>query len=158
MLQRIQSIFLLLSAIGLAIFLGTNSYVKVISETEMVAVNAFQVFHKSGDSLVQNHKTETYYIAVLAAISIVICFFVIFQFKNRLRQMLFSAVNSLFMGVALAVTVYHAQKTAPLYGGEGGEYSVGLFALFAALVFNWLANRYIRKDEKLVRDSESRLR
>jgi hypothetical protein len=30
----------------------------------------------------------------------------------------------------------------------------GMFSIFAAVICNWLAVRFIRKDEKLVKDSE----
>jgi hypothetical protein len=156
MWQRIQSILLGITVLANLVFLGTNSYIKTISPTENVAVNAFQVYHQSGTMALS--KVSIFYVAVLIGLSIVLSIFTITQYKNRVKQMLFVALNSLLIGISLALTVYHIQKTAPSMGGENGTYYIGLYALFVALVANWFANRFIKRDEKIVRDSESRLR
>jgi hypothetical protein len=36
----------------------------------------------------------------------------------------------------------------------GFRYGPGLYMIFAAVICNWLAVRFIRRDERLVRDSE----
>jgi glucan phosphoethanolaminetransferase (alkaline phosphatase superfamily) len=155
MWQRVQSLLLLVSILGSLVFLGTNSYVKMISPNEKLIVNSFQVLHQKGSEI---EKVDIYYIAILVGLSILLTVFTIFQYKDRVKQMLFVALNSLFLGVALAITVYHIQKTAVAMNGAGGEYYFGIGGIFVALIANWLANRFIKKDEKLVKDSDSRLR
>jgi Domain of unknown function (DUF4293) len=156
MWQRPQTLLLLLAIVANGVFLGTNSYIKTISPTEKIAVNAFQIFKQNGD--VVGEKVPIYYVALLVGLSILLSIFIIFQYRNRVKQMLFVALNSLLLGGALAATVYHIQKTAVAMGGAGGDYYIGIGAIFVALIANWLANRFIKKDEKLVRDSDTRLR
>ncbi len=153
MLQRIQSVLLLLTALGMAAFLLLHSW-DYSSGDQTIFVNALHVAKMKG-SLAEYDK-PVYYIAILAVLSIVLSLFSIFQYKNRVRQMMFVALNSLLIGVALAFTVYHVKNDAMLMIDNGGEgnFTYGLYAGFAALAFNWVANRFIRRDEKLVKDAD----
>lgn len=153
MLQRIQSLFLALTIIGLAIFLFTNSWIKSGTDGE-VLVNAFQILEVKGGLAAA--KKPIYYIALMAAIAIGSTLFTIFQYKNRVRQMLFVAFNSLVIGAALAATAYHVKFDAMTMGNltEEGRFGIGMYAGFIALASNWLANRFIRKDEKLVQSAD----
>ncbi len=152
MLQRIQSLLLLLSAIALGVFLTTNTWTGGTTE-QQILVNPYQVLQTQGG--LAGFKKEIFYVAVLAGLAIVLSIFAIFQFKNRVRQMLFVALNSLLIGAAVAVAVYHVKYDAMTLSGAGeGEFGIGLYAGFAALAFNWLANRFIKKDEKMVKDAD----
>ena len=106
-----------------------------------------------GDSVLEK---PIYYIATAAALALILTIFTIFQYKNRIRQMLLVALNSLLIGVTLAASVYHIQNDAIKIAGTGQEsgYYIGIYAAFIALASNWLANRFIRKDEKLVKDAD----
>ncbi len=154
MLQRIQSLFLLLTSFALAAFLGTNSYVKAISATEKVVLNPYHYFHSSGNMALVDKPT--YYIAVLGGLALILSVFTIFQYKNRVRQMLMVALNSLLIGVALAATYYHIQKEIMLIGNPAveGTFGIGFYAAIVALAANWLANFFIKKDEKLVKNAD----
>lgn len=152
MIQRIQSVFLLIAAMATAIFLATNAYIKTISPTESVTVNAYHVFHKVGTL---GTDKPIFYVAVMACISILVTILAIFQYRNRLRQILFVAFNALILGVTLATTVYHIMKDAKPLGAAGEEsYQIGLFALVAAMICNTVANYFIKRDEKLVRSAD----
>jgi hypothetical protein len=152
MIQRIQSVFILITAMAMAVFLGTNAYTRTLSETESISVNAYHVLHKVGNL---GTEKEIYYIAVLAGISILASIFALFQYRNRVRQILFVAFNSLVMGSTLAITVYHIMKDAKEIGTGGEEtYEVGIFAVIVAMISNTVANYFIKKDEKLVRSAD----
>ncbi len=152
MLQRVQSVLLLLTALALGVFLGTNSFVKAIGPSEKVVVNPYHVFHQTGN--LASFNKDIYYVAVLGGLALILTIFTIFQYKNRIRQMLFVALNSLLIGAALAITVYHIQTDAIKLGSGEGTYGIGMWAAFVALAANWLANRFIKKDEKLVKDAD----
>lgn len=153
MLQRIQSLLLLLSGIGMVVFLGTNSWEKSGSEGSQVIVNPYHVVELKGTLAVQDHPV--YYIAVLAVLAAGVSFFSIFQYKNRVRQMLLVALNSLFMGLAIGLTIYQIKYVAMPMGETGeGTFGIGVWAGFFALLSNWVANRAIRRDEKLVKDAD----
>lgn len=154
MLQRIQSVLLLITVIGTGIFLGTTSWSKTVSPTEQVTVNPYYLIHTKGSLLVQ--QTPIYYIGTIAGLALLFTIFTIFQYKNRIRQMLFVAFNSLLLGVAMALSVYHITRDGGLIGDkdETGDFGIGLIAIFVALIANWVANRLIKRDEKLVRSAD----
>lgn len=154
MLQRIQSLLLLLSGICMAVFLSTNSFVKNLSETESIIVNPYHVLHANGALAISDKSI--FYVAVMAAIAVGVAIFTIFQYKNRVKQMLFVALNSLLMGASLATTVYHIKNDAIAIGDANidGTWGIGIYAAFAGLAANWLANRFIKRDEKLVKDAD----
>lgn len=154
MLQRVQSILLLITSLALATFLATNSFVKTLGSNEKIVVNAYHFLHTKGTLVVL--EKPIYYIATAAALALILTIFTIFQYKNRIRQMLLVALNSLLIGVTLAASVYHIQNDAIKIAGIDQEsgYYIGIYAAFIALASNWLANRFIRKDEKLVKDAD----
>ena len=102
-------------------------------------------------------RNTTYYpyalSAILAMAAATIAIIEIGKFENRLLQIKLGALNSLFMAGALGSLVYFATqliKTNQL----AGEYGLALWLPAGAMVSNMIANRFIRRDEKLVRDSE----
>jgi hypothetical protein len=152
MIQRLQSVFLLITAMALAVFLGTNTYIKTISPTESVTVNPFQLFHQVGTL---STGKPIYYIAVLASIALIVSLVAIFMYKNRLRQMIFASINSIVMMLTLGVSVYHILTDArPMVAAGEETFQVGFFALIIAMVSNLIANRLIKRDEKLVRSAD----
>ncbi|AWV99712.1 DUF4293 domain-containing protein [Arcticibacterium luteifluviistationis] len=152
MLQRIQSALLLLSAIALGVFLSTNMWTSETG-TGKVIVNPYHVLVTQGG--LSSFSKDIFYIAVMAALAIVLAIFTIFQYKNRVRQMLFVALNSLLIGAAVAVGVYHVKYDGMTVQGAGeGNFDIGIYAGFAALALNWLANRFIKKDDKLVKSAD----
>lgn len=154
MLQRIQSIFLGIAALALVVFLTTNTWTKDLGNGESVIANAFYIIHQKGSQIVS--QKPIFYVATLAILAILLSIFTIFQYKNRVRQMLFVALNSLLMGVAATVEVYHVMNDATLMGNptKTGDFGIGLWAIFTALVANFLANRFIKADEKKVKAAD----
>jgi hypothetical protein len=152
MLQRIQSALLLLATIALGIFLATNTW-SGGTENQKIVVNPYHIVQTQGD--LAAYQKDIFYVAVLAVLGIALSLFTVFQYKNRMRQMMLVAMNSLLIGSAVAVAVYHVKYDAMKLEGAGdGKFEIGLYAGFTALVLNWLANRFIRRDEKMVRDSD----
>ena len=88
----------------------------------------------------------------LALIAILIAFTEIFKYKNRLTQIKLGMLNSIVMVASLILLVVLSYLDQQVLMPEiRGIYQLGLFMPAAALIFNSLANRFIRKDEKLVR-------
>lgn len=67
-------------------------------------------------------------------------------------QMKLGALNSLLLVGAIGSSVYLASQLVNQF--QGGNYGFGLYLPGAAVICNLIANRFIRKDEKLVRDSD----
>ena len=154
MIQRIQSIFLLLTAIVMIVVMFLPIWSKT-NETgsELVQLNAIALTYMEDGNLVT--KKDTFYIAILCAVSAGLALFSIFQYKNRLRQIQWNTLNSLAMGAILGLTYYYTTKGNALLNPDvQGTFHVGFYIIAAALFFNSLANRFIRKDEKLVRSAD----
>ena len=97
-------------------------------------------------------------IAALAVLAVVVALVEIFQYKNRLNQIKLGALNALLMAIALASSWYFSYQAETWVAPETqGNYDAGFFVLPIALLLNILANRFIRRDDKLVR-SVDRLR
>lgn len=149
MIQRIQTVFLLLVVICMTLMLffpvweaGTPTNAEYIKLTPWNLTLEGQVIN-----------FPYTFIATLAIASIVVALIEIFKYNNRLLQMKLGALNSLFMAASLGVAVYFYTEIIKQYPVEG-NFGPALYLPAAAMIFNVLANRFIRKDERLVRSAD----
>src|SRR5688572_10581190 len=156
MIQRIQSVFLLLLAIAMIVLLFLPIWSETIPQTNQeLELTAFQL---TNNAAANPTSTSSIAIGIIAIISACVALYEIFQFKNRLTQMKLGMLNSLLIAALLGAVVYYS-----LFVGEEinpaveGHKEAGFYFPLAALVLNSLANRFINRDEKLVR-SVDRLR
>jgi hypothetical protein len=91
--------------------------------------------------------------AILAIAAATISAMAITKFENRLLQLKLGALNSLFMAGCMGSAAYLAIKLIQA-NHVGGNYGLSLFFPAVAMVCNAIANRLIRKDENLVKDSD----
>ena len=154
MIQRIQTIFLLVVVAALITFnffpywesqpnedgashvLMPYAYLVLEGEASTPAFGLFSV------------------VAGLSILAAVIGIIEIFQFKNRMTQMKIGALNSVIMTAVLGLMTYFVLDIQKSFAGSFGT---GLFILAIAMIFNIMARRAIQKDEKLVK-SMDRLR
>jgi hypothetical protein len=151
MWQRVQTIFL---AVAIACLVAMIFFPIWEVKTETTRLTLYPMYYRA--QLGTDIK-EIYFpyslVAILALAAATLAFIEIQKFENRLLQMKMGALNSVLMGGCLFASVYFflsVQKTAQAEGSFG----LALFLPFAAMVLNSIANRFIRKDEKLVKDSE----
>ena len=146
MIQRIQSILLLLGAI--AVFglykLPFGSVSPVIRSSALFSDGIFTI---------QDH------VALIALFSIagLLAFVAIFLFKNRQLQKVLSRVSIIanVIGIILALVLF-MQDAANMGTAEPRE-EMGLGLPILSIIFTLFALRYINKDDKLVK-SMDRLR
>jgi len=154
MIQRIQSVFLGLIAILMTLFLFLPIWKKVDTQSgEHLTINALGMLHMKGETVIS--EKGAIYIFILAFFAVIISVISLLNYRNRSRQILLNLINSLLIAistVASALLISDAEKI--LLPGTSGSFQVGLFLPVAALVCNLLANRFIRKDENLVRSSD----
>lgn len=149
MIQRIQSLFLLLAS-------GAYGSQFAVPYLQTPADNSARTVPALTDgALTPVDNPGLLGLTVLgAAVSLV----AIFLFKNRSLQARLSGV-SLIVGVLLlilaGITIKSTLDQAPQ--GSSVHFAAGLALPLVALILNWLATRAIRKDEALVR-SMDRLR
>ncbi|WP_421828373.1 DUF4293 domain-containing protein [Larkinella sp.] len=157
MLQRIQTIFLFLIVVSMALLLGFPIWEKTgATPTETASLTAWQLVYTQG---ISSQITPVYYLALMALVVAGVSLFTIFKYRNRLLQMGLCAINAIvltaLMGFVLYLTLYKGKDF--FNPDDQGHFRYGFFAIVAALIFNMLANRFIRRDEKLVQES-NRLR
>ena len=150
MIQRIQSIFLLLASLLLLCLLvpGVSLATADASQSSLLPE-----FLKDGIFNLQDSQL----LLILVLVSGIIALVSIFLYKNRKTQM---QVVALMMIISLAVAViafylyYHNTENVK----QGiAHLDIGMAGPILSIVFGSLANRSIRKDEKLVK-SMDRLR
>ena len=104
---------------------------------------------------VTTFTTPVWYLGGLLAIVALLALITIFQYRKRLLQMGLCAANAILLTASMGVVLYNVLVNGKAYGNpaDQGSFLTGFWAIIAALVFNALANRFIRRDEKLVRES-----
>jgi glucan phosphoethanolaminetransferase (alkaline phosphatase superfamily) len=154
MLQRVQTIFLAIVAIGMGVFLALPIWQKTATDgLESASLNALRLTHQL--NTVQSRVEPVIYLAILAVLVAGVAAFSIFKYRNRLLQSALCAVNSILMTILLAGTVYQTYyKASKFFEPElPGDYLTGFYALVVAMLANVLANRFIRRDERTVKES-----
>lgn len=145
MIQRIQSVFLLLAAGGL----GSLFAVPFARSQQPIEASSFMQ-----DSLY--NLSDHVALMVVFGLTAVLALVSIFLFRNRKLQLRLVALTlvGVVAGIALAVGLLLQQGITIDAGIQGG---IGAYLPLAAIVFLALAYRFIQKDDKLVR-SMDRLR
>jgi hypothetical protein len=158
MIQRIQSVFLLLLALAMLSVLVLPIWSKTdpLSGQELV-LSAYKLAFTNAQPDAPA-AAPTYLIAIFALASAAVAVFEIFQFRNRFRQLQLGLVNFLLIVATIGAGFYYSGVGERLLNIKvPGEFEAGFYLPTLALLLNVLANRFIRRDEQLVR-SMDRLR
>ena len=127
MIQRIQSIFFLLSAL-----------------TSILIIFYFPVLSNEGDNLfLFDHFV---YLRLLLLSSSLLAIFAIFQYKNRSRQRLISSLSRLMITFFYIITL--------VFYKEDFDFEIGLFLCIIPFILLFIASYFVKKDEKLIKDSD----
>jgi uncharacterized membrane protein len=155
MIQRIQSLYLLLAAV----LMGLLNFAPVYT-TE--TGQAMYTVYLGGLTKKEPQMTD-YEVLVpqpgLFAVNLILvalCIFTLFLYKNRKLQKRLSSslmISSAAFVILLAAASNELMKSVPEYSGEG-NLSWGLILPAASIVFLLLANRGINKDEELIRSAD----
>ncbi len=159
MIQRIQSIYLFVAAVAMALF-----YFFPIADflNEMEGYYKFYITHieyltPDTEGLFCSYFTLP--LAILSGIIGLLCLFTIFKFNNRMLQLrLMSIAMFLTMVLLLATLFYYVPEIQDRTSSTVNYLSyAGIYFPLGAFVLMVLAYRAIRNDEKKVR-SLDRLR
>lgn len=149
MIQRIQSLLLLISAAVLSICLFTPAW-EATSEGTMIQLNSFtlNVTHETTST----HK-DLFFIAGLIGISILLTFFIIFKYKNRILQMRLNMMNTILICLIEGLYFWYIREVKLFLGDAAITENFGLafYMPLAALVLCFIAGKRIQKDEELVK-------
>ena len=155
MIQRIQTIFLAIVAICMGVVSTSPIWTKIsINTSESLKLNALSLNYSKNGTLLEN--TPTYLILGFAILAGLVALYSLVSFKNRKMQMLLGAVNSMIIAISMGFIFYYifkvgAEKFDP---AEQGNYEIGFYAGGVALLANMISNRFIRRDENLVRSAD----
>ncbi len=154
MIQRIQSVFLLLLALAMLSVLVLPLWHKIDGLTHQeLTLTAFG-FEAKGVP-VPAFPVPVWVIGGLAMASAAVAVFEIFQFRNRLKQLLLGSVNLLLITATLGAGFYFSNQGEQMLNLKlEGSAQAGFYLPTLALVLNLLANRFIRRDEQLVRSAD----
>jgi len=159
MIQRIQTVFLLLAAILMGIALYFPLLEVVDNDNITVAFHSFGLGEISGDAIPtwkDSVSTTTWGSLTFAVLSIIISLIAIFSYKNRKRQSRLTLLNALFIIIYYVAIVAYLRAFVNKLDSDDAliEINITSFIIilpFIALIFDLLAYWRIRKDEKLVK-------
>lgn len=126
MIQRLQSLILLLSAL-----------------CSLIIVFYLPVLQNGDIQVLLTEKLSYARLSVFLSIGLNI--FSIFQFRNRDRQIIINQISKLFLSIAFIIVI--------LQKGEL-NFAIGLFLFILPYLLIILANYLIKKDEKLVKSAD----
>ncbi|WP_200975717.1 DUF4293 domain-containing protein [Echinicola sp. 20G] len=153
MIQRVQTIFLFLVAVAMLLVTYFPIWSQVnTGQTETMTLTAWYMTHLdvANDTVIE--ETGTFYIGALAILAALIALYSLSQFKTRTKQMFLNMINSLVMVINLGLIVYLTYSfNIDFNPTASGAFMIGFYCIIVAMVFNIVANRFIRKDEMLVK-------
>jgi glucan phosphoethanolaminetransferase (alkaline phosphatase superfamily) len=152
MIQRVQTIFLFLIAVAMGVTIGTELWNQTGgTQGDTWNLTAFTMTNlDSNGGVIQS--SSKWYLGALAAFAGLLALISIFQYRIRSRQMLLNMINSLVMVSLVAATFLTTNGiNSSIQAKDGGTYEIGFWSILVAMVMNMLANRFIKKDEALVR-------
>lgn len=152
MIQRVQTIFLFLVAVAMGVTIGTELWNQTgVTQGDTWNLTAFTLSNLDANGEVIQSSSK-WYLGALAAFAGLLAMISIFQYRTRSRQMLLNMINSLVMVSLVAATFLTTNGiNSAIQAKEGGSYEIGFWSILVAMVMNMLANRFIKKDEALVR-------
>ena len=157
MWQRIQTVFLGLAILSLIGSLLLPIMIGIEADGNMYALYPIHLMEKKMVAGVES-KIYAYFpysiTAVFVIAALTICIMEVRRFDNRMLQMKLGMLNSLILAAAMVCAVVFINMIKGKHEFVNIQNDFGLYLLFAAVAFNWLALRFIRKDEKLVRNSD----
>ncbi|MGI4864062.1 MAG: DUF4293 domain-containing protein [Janthinobacterium lividum] len=154
MIQRIQSVFLLLLALCMLSMLALPLWHKVDGLTHQELTLTTFNFTAVGMSPPAT-PVPVWLIAALAITSAAVAVYEIFQFRSRFTQLKLGMFNLLLIVATFGVAFFiQNQGEAALNPKLEGQFQPAIYLPTLALMLNLLANRFIRRDEQLVRSAD----
>lgn len=143
MIQRIQSIFLLLASGSLG-----SLFVTPVSFADFTEPNPSVPATMDGFLNIYDDKI----MLGVTALAIALSFLTLFLFKNRPNQIRLAWLTMAVTVVLIGLAVWQIQTIAAIVPLKTSI--LGFISSALAIIFGFLAIRYIRKDELLVRSAD----
>ena len=154
MIQRIQSVFLLLLALCMLSMLALPLWHKVDGLTHRELT--LRAFNFNAVSMPEPKGVgPVFLIAAFAIASAITAVREIFLFRNRFGQLKLGMLNLMFIVATFGLAFYFQAKGEAILNPKlEGQFQPAFYLPTLALMLNLLANRFIRRDEQLVRSAD----
>jgi hypothetical protein len=153
MWQRIQSVFLGLVILSLSVAIFMPIWVH-IDGSSGISHELYPLHYTIKEN---GGRVSTYFpyaaTAILMVAAITLAVMEIQRYKDRVAQVKIGTLNSLILAGVMISSVVFANQFSKEFTTDW-KYGLGLYLPFVAVTCNWLAIRFIRRDDKLVRDSD----
>lgn len=156
MIQRIQTVYLFFIALMAGLTLGLPLASLINVKANMIYtldIRGISLIQPTGQTVLQS---TTSLLTAFPAVFGVIALFVLFSYKNRVKQIRLSVINFIFMIGFYILYAFYIWMGCNDFSAEV-HVKVGAIFPLIAMIFNYLAIGAIGKDEKLVK-SLDRLR
>ncbi len=159
MIQRLQSVFLLLVAIlGIVIFLfPIATYLSDIAFFKFFICSVRDYSRQPfGNEATQARQFPMIYTSILAVLQLIIAVLAlvtIFKFRNRSLQIRLNYLN-IFLNVLLVGGIFYYSTMLEKQYEITPQYGVGGLFPLVTIILLFLANHFIQKDEKLIRSAD----
>ncbi len=156
MWQRIQSVFLGIVILSLVLGLFFYPVLSCLDKGINYRLYAMNFIIKEQDpngKLIMSSAFPYSITAILMVAAMTIAIMEFRRFDNRMLQVKLGTLNSLVLAGVMICDVLFSIQMFKAYD-IAWKYDLSFYLAFAAIVCNWLAVRFIRRDEKLVRDSD----
>ena len=141
MIQRIQSVYLLISAI-------LTGFLFKLELAELVAANEIYLFVASGIYKAETQIFSGLPLLIMLAIIVVLHLVIIFSYKKRIRQMRMTVFTIVLLLGLFGLILFFAYTS---FAGAQVAYKIPVAFPLAAAILDFLAIRAIGKDEALIR-------
>lgn len=151
MIQRIQSIWLFVSAVlmGIAIFLPFVTITGIYGPCadSLIVVHSYVIERFACESF----PVSSYTLCIFMGIASIVNLVIIFLFNKRKLQIKLTHYSFILKLALLVVIAFYTYMLAGTFEEESIRPNLGTLFVVIATIFDWLAIKAIRKDEELVR-------
>jgi glucan phosphoethanolaminetransferase (alkaline phosphatase superfamily) len=129
-----------------------------LETSRLITMNAYEIVFEqqtANGEMVLLASQSVIIISIAAFIATGVMLLSIFKYKSRMTQVKLNALFSLLSASTIVGIVYYSLKGNALMLPEiQGTFLLGFYLPIVAMFNNFLANRFIRKDEALVKSAD----
>lgn len=149
MIQRIQSVYLVLAIAAICFFL-TLPIAYFQKSNELYALFHYGLVKiKSSENIIVYYNLATTILTFLIALLLL---YTLLLYRNRPKQIKLCHIINFLLLVIMGSTIWQLFRTR--FGFDETSIKWVFFIPVAALILVWLAQRNIKKDEELVRSAD----
>jgi len=150
MIQRIQTLFLLIAVVLLA-FLFSNPLAEIMVSDDLILILKYnRIQSVTGTEFV---PVSTWPVAVLLILSVLIGFVAVFLYRNRILQMRLCVLNILLMFGLEGLIYFVTKSTLKHMNGSDSVFLWPIVLPYISIILTYLAFKKIQRDEIMVRFS-----